>query len=267
MKNTTIAYSSPSGFINTGKLIPPFQPLKKGFGFLGVLAEDSKSLQLQCHICGKWFYDLNSHARQKHHIEISDYKDMFSLSRGTALLEKSLRLKHSRVMTQQHKKNPKKFRHRPLRHSTKGIKLSVERQNKFGTCDLQIATKIKNLYDHLKRTPRMFELEKYYGRSFCYLIKNRYQSYSKILKELTLPQIDARYAPKYSRQYFIDKGVKMIMENHTPFETKEMLEPREWKTLNRYFGSVSIWKNEVLKVIRRLALKSYDGKEHTNFNI
>ena len=263
--NRIIKYDSPSGFINTGKLIPPFQPLKEGYGFLGVVAEDSETNKLQCHICGKWFYGLNSHIRQIHD-SIDNYKKTFSLSMGTALLDKSHRLKHSEVMTGLHKKYPKKFENRnPRPHSTKGVKLSVERQNKFGTCDLQIATKITNIYNRLGRTPRMFELEKYYGRSFCYLIKNRYKSYAKICRQLNLPQIKDRYAQKYSKQYFIDKGVRAIMENHTPFETKKMLEVREWKSLNHYFGSVISWKNEVMKVIRQLALKSYnDNFSKTN---
>ena len=32
-----IKYDSPSGFVNVGKYIPPFEKVKKGFGYKGAL--------------------------------------------------------------------------------------------------------------------------------------------------------------------------------------------------------------------------------------
>ena len=52
-KNKIPYQDAPSGYIKIKKWVPPFAPVKEGFGFVGVLAEDLKSGKLQCHVCGK----------------------------------------------------------------------------------------------------------------------------------------------------------------------------------------------------------------------
>ena len=97
-KQNKIAYKdAPSGFINIGKWEPPFAPVKNGFGFVGVLAEDSKTGQLQCHECGKWFEQLPTHYTQKHKMNGKQYRKKFGLLSNTALKSKRIRLIHSKV--------------------------------------------------------------------------------------------------------------------------------------------------------------------------
>ncbi|MCR4261116.1 MAG: hypothetical protein NUV96_02190, partial [Candidatus Colwellbacteria bacterium] len=78
-KLNTISYDSPSGTINISKWVPPFEPIKKGFGFVGVLAEDTGTGKLQCHICGQWYEVLTTHIFAKHKLTSSKYSQKFGL--------------------------------------------------------------------------------------------------------------------------------------------------------------------------------------------
>lgn len=70
----TIPYKeAPCGQINIGKWEPPFAPVPKGHGFVGIVAEDVDSGKLQCHSCGKWFEQLCGHIR-KHGMTADYYK-------------------------------------------------------------------------------------------------------------------------------------------------------------------------------------------------
>jgi len=52
-------------------------------GFLppnGLLAYDGNG-KVQCHICGRWYKNLEAHTRQTHQIEASEYREEFGLNR------------------------------------------------------------------------------------------------------------------------------------------------------------------------------------------
>ncbi len=72
-----IPYDSPSGTINIGKWVPPFVEIEGGYGFVGVVAEDSESGKLQCHVCGKWFEQLATHYSAMHGLDGVQYRARF----------------------------------------------------------------------------------------------------------------------------------------------------------------------------------------------
>ena len=96
-KLKTIKYKeAPSGYINIGKWVPPFKEVKGGHGFVGVVAEDTKTGQLQCHHCGKWYQQLQTHMI-KHKLNGESYRAKYGLLSSTALKSKRIRLIHSKT--------------------------------------------------------------------------------------------------------------------------------------------------------------------------
>ena len=166
-KQTTIAYDqAPSGRINIQKWEPPFQPVKKGFGFIGIVAEDdSEEGKLQCHECGQWYEQLPTHYSVKHGMTGEQYKAKFGLFKHTALKSKRIRLIQSAVIQklQKEKKmgignnlgSSPMVKGNKYAGNQKGKKHPVESQNSYGRCDLQIMTKIIELSKKLKKTPSL----------------------------------------------------------------------------------------------------------------
>ena len=157
MKTKKIQYNSPSGYVWIGKYLPPFEKNKNGYGFIGIMLEDCKTHQLQCHICGKWYENLSSHVTLHHKIPTNQYKIKFGLNQATALKSKRLRIISSNVM----KKNRANYlqsnrtfeRNNLCAGNRKNKPKTLEAGNKVGACDLQILDKITNLSDKLHKTP------------------------------------------------------------------------------------------------------------------
>lgn len=239
-----IPYNSPSGFVNVGKYIPPFEKVKNGFGFMGVVVEDSESGKLQCHVCGEWFGVFNSHL-SKHRINSSQYKEIFGLSQSTALKSKKVRLKQSEVMSKlrrSHMKYNTKFkRNNSYAGNRKNKPKSLETINKFGICDLQITHKILELKDKLNKTPTLTELKNEYGNGFIFQIHKRYGSYVKLCKDLDFNPNFSNHNPKYSREYFLEKA-----KQEEP--SLRIFTRNESRALYKYFkGGINELKSEILK--------------------
>jgi len=243
-----IKYNSPSGYVNIGKYIPPFEKVKNGYGFMGVVIEDSKSGKLQCAICGKWFEQLNTHIRN-HKITTSEYKIKYGLLQSTALKSKRLRLIHSQVMIDLRKKNKQnnfKFRRKnSYAGNRKDKPKGQEHQNKYGVCDLQLRNKIILLSERLGKTPTLIDIKKYYGGSFISLIHSRYASYIRLCKLLNLDLNYSSHNPKYSRQYFIEKA----LSNEASIR---IMTTNEGRAFYKYFkGGINELKNVVKKYERQ----------------
>ena len=243
-----IKYDSPSGFVNVGKYIPPFEKVKDGFGYLGVILEDYESGKLLCNICGEWFEKLNSHLFNTHKITSNEYKEKFGLSKSTALMSKKLRLKQSEVMIRLNKKNPKCFhrshagfgKNNKWAGNRKNKPKSIETINKYGICNLQICDKVMKLKDKLRKTPTLIDLQNEYGNVFIGHINKRYKSYIKLCQKLEMTPNFSNYYPKYSREYFIEKGMSI-------YPSIRNLTRGEGRALYRYFKSVKDWKKAVEK--------------------
>ena len=242
-KLKTIDYDSPSGKINIAKWVPPFQKVANGFGFVGVLAEDTKSGKLQCGICGKWYEMLTTHIYAKHKLTSKEYAEKFNLSRNTALRSMYIRKRQSEVMLGmrlKHKKFRMKFKKGNNESANRKNKpKSIETQNKHGVCDLQILEKISSLKNKLGRTPALTELIDKYGTGFAALLHIRYQGYLNFLKKQNWTPVTSNYYPKYTKEYFINKGVKSIKDG------KELIGSRvftlnEIRALYRVFPSQKV---------------------------
>ena len=141
-KVKTIKYESPSGRINIGKWVPPFKEVEGGYGFVGVLAEDYGTGQLQCHVCGQWHENLSIHVFFKHKLKAVEYAEKFGLFRMTALKSKRLREKQSKYLTEKRKENPKLMnrfgKKNKFAGNRKGKKFPTEMQNRYGNCEIQV---------------------------------------------------------------------------------------------------------------------------------
>jgi len=245
-----LKYDSPSGFVNVSKYVPPFEKVKDGFGFLGVVIEDYKSGKLQCNICGKWFENLPTHINS-HNLTGSDYKTRFGFSQNTALKTKRLRLRQSEVMTRLNKENPKCFnrshfgfeKNNHFAGNKKGKKNPLEIRNKFGVCDLQIIEKILDLKDRLKKTPTLIDLKKEYGGAFIFHIHKRYNSYIGLCHQLNLSPNFSNYNPKYSKEYFIEKAL-----SNEP--SLRIFTSNEKRAFYKYFSSIKELK-QIVPILKK----------------
>lgn len=204
-----IKYNSPSGYANIGKYIPPFENNDTGFGYKGVLIEDSVSGDIECSICGKWFQQLGKHL-EKHGIDSKEYKKRFGLLYSTALKSKQMRIKQSEVMIKlrkENKSNRLKFkRNNEFAGNRKNQPKSLESQNKFGVCDLQMIDRIKELAKELGKTPTLIDLKERYGNGYITCLAKRYGSYIALCKQNGFIPNTSNFNPKYSREYFIKKA-------------------------------------------------------------
>jgi hypothetical protein len=236
-------YDSPSGYVNLNKYIPPFEPVKNGFGFYGVMIEDFESGKLQCNECGEWLEIFNSHLTAKHNMTTKEYKMKFKLSESTALRSKRLRLKQSQVMIELRKSDPKfnrRFETGNLCSANRKDKpKSLETKNKFGVCDLQVTNKIIILADKLEKTPTLIDLKNEYGMGFIFQMRKRYNSYIEHCKSLNMIPNFSSHNPKYDKEYFIKKGLEKD-------PAIRILTIPEARALYKYFkGGVKEWRDEV----------------------
>lgn len=189
MGRKEIKYKSPSGFLYIGKNQPPFEEVKDGFGFYGVLMLDKKSDLVMCHICGKWYSHLSAHIFRSHNIRSDEYKEMFGLYYNTAMVSERIRLEMAERIIKMRKKNPEKFCSHGFKNGHKKqagrrTPTSVALRNKRGRCDKQLIEKVRLCAKKIGHTPTLMELCKEYGFGFDRLIY-RYlkMPYEKVCEE------------------------------------------------------------------------------------
>ena len=254
-KAKTIKYDSPSGKINIGKWLPPFQKVEGGYGYMGVLAEDVGTGKLQCHICGQWFELLTTHISARHGLTSAEYSNQFGLYRSTALKSMRIRKIQSKVMLEmrkKHKKHRMKFKKgNKISGNRKGWKKPLEEQNKYGICELQVRDKILKLKDKLGKTPALTQVIDTYGGSFASLIHNRYSGYLSLLKSLGLKPGVSNFNPKYSKEYFIKKGIKALKKGKK-LTGRSVLTVSESRNIYNYFSSQEVWKNHVIRQFSKI---------------
>lgn len=237
-----LKYPSPSGFVNVGKYIPPFAKVENGFGYMGVLVEDFKSGKIQCHICGEWLKQFAMHLSHKHKMTSAEYKIKFGLSSSTALKSKKMRLEQSKIMQKSRRKYKQcNFSFAPNNSyagNRKGKSKSLETKNKYGVCDLQIAHRVLKLKKELNKTPTLTQLKERYGNTFITLIHSRYSRYIQLCNKLGIKAGTSNYNPKYSKAYFIKKG----LSNEPAIR---ILTINEGRALYRHFKGVKEWRKAV----------------------
>ena len=255
---------APSGKININKWEPPFVEVKKGHGFLGVLAEDVKTGELQCHICGKWFPQLSTHITLGHGMENCDeYKTKFGLFQGTALKSKKLRLIQSRTIRKLQREGRmalgnnlgtspfKKGKKNKYSANRKGWVKPAENANRYGRCDLQIMTKILALSKKMKgKTPSLVDIKNEYGGGIISIMHSRYGSYIKYCREsLKLKPLRSAQNPwtrKEWKEYLIKVGLEG-MKKGNPMTVKGLLPTNEQRYIYRYFKGFKDYQKQLLK--------------------
>jgi hypothetical protein len=258
----TIEYeSAPSGYVNIGKWEPPFAPVKKGFGFFGVLAEDSEDGKLQCHVCGEWFEQLPTHISRKHKMTGAQYREKYGLFRSTALKSKRIRLLQSKVITKLQKEGKMQLgntngygfkKKNKEAGNRKGKAKALESQNRYGVCDLQIMTKIIDLSNKLGKTPTLVDIKKEYGGGLIAIMHSRYGSYIKYCRQyLKLKPNFSSHNPKFKtkkawREHLLAMGKDGIKKGR-PVTVNGLLPLNESRYVYRYFKSFGDYKKQLLK--------------------
>ena len=126
----------------------PIAPVKKGYGFDGVVIRDKERDELQCHICGKFFKGLSKHISMAHGKTSREYKKEYGLPLTFPLVAKST----SALLSEQAIENSGNYNLTPIEASVKAkesrdknvgkyreyYRNNASFHNKRGICDLQI---------------------------------------------------------------------------------------------------------------------------------
>lgn len=239
----------------------PLIEVKNGFGYYGAIEVTTDGEYIRCHICGKLFYDLGSHARQAHKTPVSKYKEQFQLQATTALISEKERNNRKqrtidwlKTLSDEEKKNYrlrcaekiKKFHER--KHKMRG-KESLEAKNKKGTCPQQLIEKIKETAKALDKTPTLAEFIDFTGgQRFKHLVLKVYGTWNNALRIANLKSGTKRIGKykKYSREELLEYLAIFSQENNklpTATDAKRGLIPND-KTYKRWFGSLAIARQE-----------------------
>ena len=256
----TIPYDSPSGEITVSKWIPPFMEVPDGgYGFLGVVAHDTSGNSIQCHMCGEWFSQLGRHLTSVHDISPEAYRIKFGLLKSTSLRCERLNEISRKTYAKNQKEGKmtggdnfgrsqfKKGKANKWAANGKGRKAGIELKNKYGVCDLQLATKITTLAEEMGKTPSLVDLAERYGPGINYHIRNR-GGYIKYCKELGLKPLTSAHNPYYSREVFIQKGVDAILDGEEP-KLSLIYTKNEQRYIYKYFSGWNEAKQEIFKTL------------------
>lgn len=181
---------SPTGKAYVGINKSPFMPAKDGgHGYQGVLMQDENRLIVQCHACGQWMKrNSDSHLKKCSGLTVKQYKAKYGLNDDHGLVsdETSLRLTKAAL---KNKDNAAKLLRVDKKCAsvmgrggrTKGH--SMEFFNKYGTCPLQLKTR---LYEFI-RCNRELPSQGNRGRPIYKALRRRYGSFSHALTAHGLP--------------------------------------------------------------------------------
>lgn len=189
-KNKIIEYTdSPTGRAYVGINKAPFMPNDNGIGFKGVVIQDENRELIQCSGCGKWKKKItNLHTKSCLGITVKEYKTKFCINDSTSLVSDQTSLALTQVALRNNKskkfKNPFKDKTtRPKGKHGRSKKHSMEYFNKFGTCPLQLRTR---LYEFI-RCNRELPSSGNKGRSIYTALRKRYGSFGHALAVHGLP--------------------------------------------------------------------------------
>jgi hypothetical protein len=205
----------------------PLKRYAKGFGYVGVLAYNKEKDKVQCHICGRLFKNVGSHAALYHKIGKEKYKEMTGLSQNTALVGEGTREKlilvHKDTKTFSHKNKTytqvvdhmKKMSAIARKNEKAGKKRknpwSMEKRNKEGVCPDQLIDRISRLTEKLGERPSAKRYAQEYG-SFQSVI-TVFGTWNKALEiagiKTYTEQKGERSDPKYLLEY-----MRMFYKKH-----------------------------------------------------
>lgn len=193
LKGTLIAYpDSPTGMVYVGVNKAPFMRNPSGHGFLGVLLQDENRVYVQNSETGKWYKKITAKIIGRTGITTAEYKIKYGLNQTTGLVSDAT----SNKLTISCLKSREGREHigPPPGASKKGLRTlnktqahhrrsTVQMQNRHGTCELQLKTR---MYEFLK-TNKEFPGQSNRGETLYKSIKNRYGSFGEGLIHMGLP--------------------------------------------------------------------------------
>lgn len=152
------------------KSIPPYMPVKKGYGYQGVTLYSQSQDRVQCHVCGLWLKALKNHLKA-HKIGSVEYRNKFGLYKYeplTALgLRRALTITSKRSYKKRIKNGEEPFYKKARIHGKPKIlpkewgTQKMQFRNKHGTCDAQLCFRYSETKRKLGREPKSTELDCY----------------------------------------------------------------------------------------------------------
>lgn len=208
----------------------PLIPLKKGFGFEGVLLFSKEKDKIQCHECGGMFKNLSPHVKSKHNLSAESYKAKYGLLNNTSLLSESERIRRQQTFLRwfdsldEEKRNKWKRNHLPeviaARNKLKRkkvVKERMERKNLKGTCPQQLLDKIIECKKFIGHTPSKKEFIDYWeSQRYVHLIYQTFGSWTKAVKKAGLQLKERKRSPgkkAYNEQELLDYLREFAMNN------------------------------------------------------
>jgi hypothetical protein len=174
---------SPTGRAYVGINKTPFMPAaENGHGFQGVLLQDEDREFVQCHSCGKWMQKIaTNHLKKCSGLSMAEHKTKYGLNdQGLVSDETSLRLTKACL---KNKISARSFKKYAGRNGGRTKPQSMEFFNKFGTCPLQLKTR---LYEFI-RCNHELPSQGNRGRTIYKALRRRYGSFGHALSAHGLP--------------------------------------------------------------------------------
>lgn len=244
---------APSGFVTLYNYKEPFMKFEQGFGFQGVLLIDGKTDKIQCHLCGGWMEYLPNHLKKEHSMTAAQYKDKVGLRQSTALLSEAQRAKLIAVQLDKRLQNLRvqgkktEEQKEKIRQTQKKNGELREQQNEYGTCPLQLITRLQKIAEKLGRTPMNDEI------TFCATLKKVFGSTANAMRAARLtPRASGVNVLWRGKQVVYDKG--MLLQAIRDFIEANDRDP-SWSdfrrdllpaphTYKKHFGS---WKKALME--------------------
>lgn len=173
----------------------PYDMVKDGFGYYGVLISHKETGKIHCHICGKWFKGLGNHVVRKHGMTAVAYKKTYGFTKRQPLCAVSSSGKISVVA----KKNAKRLREmaqnlkgKPAWNRGKQRKKhwpqSLSSINDHLMCPGQVADRYEAVSEQVGHPATTFDLAKY-DQALLSLVKRRYKTFNKFLKATGMKKV------------------------------------------------------------------------------
>jgi hypothetical protein len=157
------------------KAVEPFEKLVDGFGYRGVLLRDTIEDKLQCHVCGKWYKAVATHARFAHGMTARDYKITYGLPLQSAICSRSTSAKlHDNGIKHKNNLNRCARTKKWLQQVRKGVKHKKNNaafQNKLGTCAEQIYRRFLVVADMAGKEPTFGDIKQYDPKLFAAIVR------------------------------------------------------------------------------------------------
>lgn len=171
------------------------EPLKRfdgGYGYLGVVAFNRYTGQIQCHYCGNFYEVLTPAHLRTHGVTPREYRENAQIAYGTPLASEAYR----KMLAERYEKIQKKLT--PLQRllgqsnrlkksiesnkARKGQKINLETRNKRGNCPDQLLEKIRDLHKQMGEVPSKRQFMEAHGGRYMDLLYKTFGSYPNAVK-------------------------------------------------------------------------------------